>query len=104
MGHAHVGCGKTFMAKVVARERTRKNFVSIKSPELLTLWFGESEAKVREVRDKERSRHLVSCSSMSSSQSEPLVEEEKAATWEVPVTGREVGLRSGRDQFGAERL
>ena len=36
---------------------------------------------------------------MSSSQSEPLVEEEKAATWEVPVTGREVGLRSGRDQF-----
>ena len=86
------------MAKAVARESS-ENFVSIKSPELLTLWFGESEAKVREVLDKERSRHLVSCSSMSSSQSEPLVEEEKAATWEVPVTGREVGLQSGRDQF-----
>merc|ERR1712194_791949 len=30
------------------------NFVSIKGPELLTMWFGESEANVREVFDKAR--------------------------------------------------
>merc|ERR1712174_55952 len=30
------------------------NFISIKGPELLTMWFGESEANVREVFDKAR--------------------------------------------------
>ena len=30
------------------------NFVSIKGPELLTMWFGESEANVRDVFDKAR--------------------------------------------------
>merc|ERR1711935_219134 len=48
------GCGKTLLAKAVASE-TSANFVSIKGPELLTLWFGESEANVREVFDKARS-------------------------------------------------
>merc|ERR1712110_184535 len=42
------GCGKTLLAKAVASECSA-NFVSIKGPELLTMWFGESEANVREV-------------------------------------------------------
>ena len=47
------GCGKTLLAKAVANECSA-NFVSIKGPELLTMWFGESEANVREVFDKAR--------------------------------------------------
>merc|ERR1711967_108899 len=47
------GCGKTLMAKAVANE-CQANFISIKGPELLTMWFGESEANVREVFDKAR--------------------------------------------------
>merc|ERR1712100_726741 len=46
--------GKTLLAKAVASECSA-NFVSIKGPELLTMWFGESEANVREVFDKARS-------------------------------------------------
>jgi len=48
------GCGKTLLAKAVASECSA-NFVSIKGPELLTMWFGESEANVRDVFDKARS-------------------------------------------------
>merc|ERR1719473_2570169 len=48
------GCGKTLLAKAVASE-TSANFVSIKGPELLTMWFGESESNVREIFDKARS-------------------------------------------------
>lgn len=47
------GCGKTLMAKAIATESVA-NFISIKGPELLTMWFGESEANVREVFDKAR--------------------------------------------------
>ena len=47
------GCGKTLMAKAVANECS-SNFISIKGPELLTMWFGESEANVRECFDKAR--------------------------------------------------
>ncbi len=48
------GCGKTLLAKAVANECSA-NFISIKGPELLTMWFGESEANVREIFDKARS-------------------------------------------------
>merc|ERR1719158_1567616 len=48
------GCGKTMLAKAVATECSA-NFVSIKGPELLAMWFGESESNVREVFDKARS-------------------------------------------------
>ena len=48
------GCGKTLLAKAVANECSA-NFISIKGPELLTMWFGESEANVRDVFDKARS-------------------------------------------------
>ena len=47
------GCGKTLFAKAVANECSA-NFISIKGPELLTVWFGESEANVRAVFDKAR--------------------------------------------------
>ena len=47
------GCGKTLMAKAVANECS-SNFISVKGPELLTMWFGESEANVRGIFDKAR--------------------------------------------------
>ncbi len=40
------GCGKTLLAKAIANE-CQANFISVKGPELLTMWFGESEANVR---------------------------------------------------------
>merc|ERR1712059_224708 len=48
------GCGKTLLAKAIANE-CQATFISIKGPELLTMWFGESEANVRDVFDKARS-------------------------------------------------
>jgi len=47
------GCGKTLLAKAIANE-CQSNFISIKGPELLTMWFGESEANVRQIFDKAR--------------------------------------------------
>ena len=41
------------MAKAVANE-CQANFISVKGPELLTMWFGESEANVRDVFEKAR--------------------------------------------------
>jgi len=41
------------LAKAIANE-CNANFISIKGPELLTMWFGESEANVRDVFDKAR--------------------------------------------------
>lgn len=48
------GCGKTLLAKAVANE-VQSNFISIKGPELLTMWFGQSEENVRDVFAKARS-------------------------------------------------
>merc|ERR1719298_218592 len=47
------GCGKTLLAKAIANE-CQANFISIKGPELLTMWFGESESNVRDLFDKAR--------------------------------------------------
>jgi transitional endoplasmic reticulum ATPase len=47
------GCGKTLLAKAVANE-CQANFISIKGPELLTMWFGESESNVRDTFAKAR--------------------------------------------------
>ena len=47
------GCGKTLLAKAIATECS-SNFISVKGPELLTMWFGESEANVRQIFDKAR--------------------------------------------------
>ncbi|MFA4819864.1 MAG: AAA family ATPase [Candidatus Aenigmatarchaeota archaeon] len=42
------GCGKTLLAKAVANE-SGANFISVKGPELLSMWVGESEKHVRDV-------------------------------------------------------
>ena len=47
------GTGKTLLAKAVANE-SEANFISIKGPELLSKWVGESEKAVREVFKKAR--------------------------------------------------
>jgi transitional endoplasmic reticulum ATPase len=47
------GTGKTMLAKAVANE-SEANFISIKGPELLSKWVGESERGVREVFRKAR--------------------------------------------------
>ena len=47
------GTGKTLLAKAVATE-SEANFISIKGPEVLSKWVGESEKKVREVFRKAR--------------------------------------------------
>jgi len=47
------GCGKTMLAKAVAKE-SNANFISIKGPELLSMWVGESEKAVRKIFKKAR--------------------------------------------------
>jgi len=47
------GCGKTLMAKAIANE-CGANFISVKGPELLNMWFGGSEANVRDIFSKAR--------------------------------------------------
>ncbi|CAK9441637.1 uncharacterized protein LODBEIA_P55050 [Lodderomyces beijingensis] len=47
------GCGKTLLAKAVAHE-SRANFISIKGPELLNKYVGESEKAVRQVFQRAR--------------------------------------------------
>ncbi len=42
------GCGKTLLARAVATE-SKANFISIKGPELLSKYVGESEKAIREV-------------------------------------------------------
>lgn len=52
------GCGKTLLAKAVANE-SRANFISIKGPELLNKYVGESEKAIRQVFT--RARASVPC-------------------------------------------
>lgn len=52
------GCGKTLLAKAVANE-SHSNFISVKGPELLNKYVGESERAVRQVF--ERARHSAPC-------------------------------------------
>ena len=47
------GCGKTLLAKAMASE-TNVNFISIKGPELLSKYVGESEKAVRDIFRKAR--------------------------------------------------
>lgn len=47
------GTGKTLLAKAVATE-ANANFISIKGPELVSKWVGESEKHIREIFKKAR--------------------------------------------------
>lgn len=51
--HGPPGTGKTLIAKALAKT-TDSNFISIKGPELLSKWVGESEKGVREIFRKAR--------------------------------------------------
>lgn len=46
--HGPSGTGKTLMAKAVATE-SEANFISVRGPELLSKWVGESERGIREI-------------------------------------------------------
>ncbi|XP_034254732.1 nuclear valosin-containing protein-like [Thrips palmi] len=52
------GCGKTLLAKAVANE-AGINFISVKGPELLNMYVGESERAVRQVF--QRARNSAPC-------------------------------------------
>jgi transitional endoplasmic reticulum ATPase len=47
------GCGKTLLARTIASE-SEANFISIKGPEILSKWVGESEKAIREIFRKAR--------------------------------------------------
>ncbi|NDB88881.1 MAG: AAA family ATPase [Thaumarchaeota archaeon] len=51
--HGPPGTGKTLIAKALAK-MTESNFISVKGPELLSKWVGESEKGVREIFRKAR--------------------------------------------------
>jgi len=51
--HGPPGTGKTLLAKAIAN-LTQSNFISIKGPELLSKWVGESERGIREIFRKAR--------------------------------------------------
>ncbi len=51
--HGPPGTGKTLLAKALARQ-SEANFISVKGPELLNRWVGESERGVREIFRKAR--------------------------------------------------
>lgn len=52
------GCGKTLLAKAVAKE-SNANFISVKGPEMLNMYVGESERSIRQLF--ERARSCVPC-------------------------------------------
>jgi transitional endoplasmic reticulum ATPase len=47
------GCGKTLLAKAVAKE-SGFNFIAVRGPEILSKWVGESERAIREIFKKAR--------------------------------------------------
>ena len=52
------GTGKTMLAKAIATE-SEANFISIKGPELLSMWVGESEKGIRKIF--RRARQVAPC-------------------------------------------
>ncbi|MEA2089311.1 MAG: CDC48 family AAA ATPase [Thermoproteota archaeon] len=49
--HGPPGCGKTLLARAVASE-SEANFLSINGPEIMSKFYGESEARLREMFEK----------------------------------------------------
>ncbi|MGB8172148.1 MAG: CDC48 family AAA ATPase, partial [Nitrososphaeraceae archaeon] len=56
--HGPSGTGKTLLAKAVATE-SETNFISVKGPELISKWVGESERGIREIF--RRARQAAPC-------------------------------------------
>ncbi|MBI4545662.1 MAG: AAA family ATPase, partial [Gemmatimonadetes bacterium] len=56
--HGPPGCGKTLVARALAKEAAI-NFISVKGPELVSMYVGESERGVREVF--RRARYAAPC-------------------------------------------
>ena len=58
--HGPSGTGKTLLAKAVATE-SEANFISVRGPELLSKWVGESERVIREIfrRAKHASPYVI---------------------------------------------
>jgi peroxin-6 len=52
------GTGKTLVAKAIATE-FKMNFISVKGPELLNMYIGESEKNIRHVFQSVRMMHLM---------------------------------------------
>ena len=55
------GTGKTLLAKAIANE-AKANFISIKGPELISKWVGESEKAIREIFKKAKQSSPLSYS------------------------------------------
>lgn len=53
------GCGKTLLAKAIANESCM-NFISVKGPELLNMYVGESERAVRSLFQRAKNRCALS--------------------------------------------
>lgn len=51
--HGSPGCGKTLLAKAVATE-LGANFISVKGPQIISKYIGESEKEIREIFKKAR--------------------------------------------------
>ena len=53
--HGPPGTGKTLLAKAVASE-TNAHFISISGPEIMSKFYGESEARIREIFKESREK------------------------------------------------
>src|SRR4029078_10849439 len=53
--HGPPGTGKTLLAKAVANE-TNAHFISISGPEIMSKFYGESEARIREIFKESREK------------------------------------------------
>jgi SpoVK/Ycf46/Vps4 family AAA+-type ATPase len=51
--HGPAGCGKTYLAKVIAAE-SKANFVYVRSTEILSKYFGQTEETLRKLFEKAR--------------------------------------------------
>jgi transitional endoplasmic reticulum ATPase len=86
------GCGKTLLAKAIANE-SKINFISVKGPELLSKYVGESERAMREVFRK--ARQAAPCIIFFDEIEALLPLRGEAGTLESPVAERIPG-RAGR--------